>query len=148
MCLNISLLETLPPASLHLISSWKPASLKLIFWKEGWPFLPGVMGDSCLCLCLPPEHGSLSHCPAPRPSLILLPAPVRNSQPMYAWVPELSDSPRAWLWPAGSPDPGCCCHLSWWAQGHTATLHVSSRLGLCWKSRTKPHFRLWFFRHF
>lgn len=75
MCLNICLLETLPPASLHLISSWKSASLKLISWITSWPFLPGVTGDSCLCCCLHPKPGSLSHCPPPHPSLILLPCP-------------------------------------------------------------------------
>lgn len=152
MLWNNSLLETLPPASLHLISSWKPASLELIFWLENWPFLTGLTGDSCLCFCHHPRYGSLSHWPSSHSSLTLpsLPQWEILSRCVHE-MPELLDSPSALMWPADSVTPTCCPlspSLCCCIQGQTVSFLIFWERASVLMGVTECCLRAQFFYHF
>lgn len=153
MCLNISLVRNtafcIPPSDFLLEISQSQINLvdrklALPAWRDGW--LMSVLQPAPQTW--QPESlsstTSLSH-PAS------LPQPEIPSRCVHE-LPELSDSPRALLWPAESLWPsGDACHLHCSPgelRDSIAPSTSSPALVCCWKSKTQSHFRVWFFRHF
>lgn len=123
---------------------WKWVSLKLIFWMESWPFPPGLMGDSCLCFCLHPKHGSLSHCPSSHLSY-----PLLTELETLSWCVHLSSRAVRVRWrdlrAPTTPLPSISITLP--PQSGTSSLSTSSWKGLVWwwELQSKSCLSVWFF---